>query len=265
MDKYFNFVRNNNGVIKLPPGFRFQPTDEELVFQYLRRKIFSCPMPSSSDHHIIPEINVCKYDPWDLPSGDIVEQERYYFSNKEAKYRNGSNKANRKTNSGYWKSTGSDKKIVSSTMKHIVGTRKTLVFYRGKPPHGSRTDWFMHEYSLNIVDVEDDQTNSGNNFPQISQSQTENNWVLCRIFLKERSSSSTNNNINNIDEIQQNWKDNKMRRSVGINDCQPYKLYDLVMGCEIDTSPMLPLSSSSSSNSSYVTEDHEVSSSGGMP
>ena len=61
----FNFVRNNNGVIKLPPGFRFQPTDEELVFQYLRRKIFSCPLPSSSD--IIPEINLCKYDPWDLP------------------------------------------------------------------------------------------------------------------------------------------------------------------------------------------------------
>lgn len=60
MDK-FNFVRN--GVLKLPPGFRFQPTDEEIVFQYLRRKVFSCPLPAS----IIPELNVSKYDPWDLP------------------------------------------------------------------------------------------------------------------------------------------------------------------------------------------------------
>lgn len=179
----FNFVRSNSGVIKLPPGFRFQPTDEELVFQYLRRKVFSCQLPPYSSD-LIPEINVCNYDPWDLPaglfnvvntifmsfcyyicmsksdiygfvtllcfwSGNNLEQDRYCFSNKEAKYKNG-NRANRRTSSGYWKATGSDKKTLSSTMKHIVGTRKTLVFYRGKPPHGSRTDWFMHEYSLVI-------------------------------------------------------------------------------------------------------------------
>ncbi|KAK6250297.1 hypothetical protein SCA6_004302, partial [Theobroma cacao] len=58
-----NFVRE--GMTKLPPGFRFQPTDEELVFQYLKCKVFSFPLPAS----IIPEINVCKYDPWDLPVG----------------------------------------------------------------------------------------------------------------------------------------------------------------------------------------------------
>ncbi|GMN56572.1 hypothetical protein TIFTF001_025697 [Ficus carica] len=248
MDKY-NFVRNNNGVIKLPPGFRFQPTDEELVFQYLRRKIFSCPLPSSSD--IIPEINVCKYDPWDLPSGD-VEQEMYFFSNKEAKYRNG-NRANRKTNSGYWKATGSDKKIVSSTMKHIVGTRKTLVFYRGKPPHGSRTDWFMHEYSL--VHVETKACNDI--FPQISQSQTEN-WILCRIFLKERNSTNNSNNISNDEIHEQNCKDNKVRR-VGTNCYQP-KLFDLVTGREIDMGPTSPSSSSSSSSSSSTYVIHEVSS-----
>ena len=61
MNKQLNFVRD--GVTKLPPGFRFQPTDEELVFQYLKCKVFSFPLPAS----IIPEVNVCKYDPWDLP------------------------------------------------------------------------------------------------------------------------------------------------------------------------------------------------------
>jgi len=59
-----NFVKN--GVSKLPPGFRFQPTDEELVFQYLKCKVFSYPLPAS----IIPEINVCKHDPWDLPGNN---------------------------------------------------------------------------------------------------------------------------------------------------------------------------------------------------
>lgn len=57
-----SFVRD--GAIKLPPGFRFQPNDQEIVFQYLVHKVFSCPLPTS----IIPEIdNICKFNPWDLP------------------------------------------------------------------------------------------------------------------------------------------------------------------------------------------------------
>ncbi|XP_027349046.1 NAC domain-containing protein 83 isoform X3 [Abrus precatorius] len=158
-----NLVKN--GELRLPPGFRFHPTDEELVVQYLKRKVFSFPLPAS----IIPEVDVCKSDPWDLP-GDL-EQERYFFSTKEAKYPNG-NRSNRATNSGYWKATGLDKQIITSKGNHVVGMKKTLVFYRGKPPHGSRTDWIMHEYRL------------------LSSSQSQSsmeNWVLCRIFLKRRS------------------------------------------------------------------------------
>jgi No apical meristem (NAM) protein len=50
-------------VLKLPPGFRFHPTDEELVVQYLRRKALSYPLPAA----IIPEIDLLKFNPWDLP------------------------------------------------------------------------------------------------------------------------------------------------------------------------------------------------------
>lgn len=159
-----NFVKN--GVLRLLPGFRFHPTDQELVLDYLKRKVFSFPLPAS----IIPEVDLCKSDPWDLP-GDS-EQERYFFTTREVKYPNG-NRSNRATASGYWKATGLDKKIVSSRANQVVGMKKTLVFYRGKPPHGSRTDWIMHEYRLTA--------------PQ-SQGQMEN-WVLCRIFLKKRGSA----------------------------------------------------------------------------
>ena len=79
-------------------------------------------------------------------SGDL-EQERYFFSTREAKYPNG-NRSNRATGSGYWKATGIDKQIMTSKGHQVVGMKKTLVFYRGKPPHGTRTDWIMHEYRL---------------------------------------------------------------------------------------------------------------------
>lgn len=49
-------------VIQLPPGFRFHPTDEELIEHYLKRKVQSLPLPVS-----IPEADVCKSDPWSLP------------------------------------------------------------------------------------------------------------------------------------------------------------------------------------------------------
>ncbi|KAE9601369.1 hypothetical protein Lal_00023952 [Lupinus albus] len=162
-----NFVKN--GISMLPPGFRFQPTDEELVYQYLKCKVFSYPLPAS----IIPEINVCKYDPWDLP-GNCDEQERYFYSTKETKYPNG-NRMNRTTNSGYWKATGSDKRISSSTSTcdSVVGTRKTLVFYEGKSPDGSRTHWVLHEYRLLTI-----QNNYVNEI---------GDWVLCRLLMKKRS------------------------------------------------------------------------------
>ncbi|PIA50965.1 hypothetical protein AQUCO_01100050v1 [Aquilegia coerulea] len=169
MENKLNFVRN--GVIRLPPGFRFHPTDEELVVQYLRRKAFSCPLPAS----IIPEVDICKFEPWDLPGN--LEQERYFFSTREAKYRNG-NRPNRATGSGYWKATGLDKKIIASKCNQVVGMKKTLVFYRGKPSNASKTDWIMHEYRL---------VDAGNRSTDKSIMEE---WVICRIFPKKRSTKN---------------------------------------------------------------------------
>ena len=78
------------------------------------------------------------YDPGDC------ESERYFFSTREAKYPNG-NRSNRSTGSGYWKATGIDKQIGG---RKLVGMKKTLVFYKGKPPNGTRTNWVLHEYRL---------------------------------------------------------------------------------------------------------------------
>ncbi|KAG6632792.1 NAC domain-containing protein 83-like [Carya illinoinensis] len=194
MDK-LKFARN--GVARLPPGFRFQPTDEELVFNYLKNKVFSCPLPAS----IIPDqIKVWEYDPWDLPSGNW-EQDMYFFSHKEAKYQN-SNRTKRTTNSGYWKATGSDKKIVSSKRDSVMGMKKTLVFYRGKPSQGFKSDWIMHEYRL--VDsgttaciLSHDELQYDNSITQNPNLDQAENWVLCRIFSKKGIGVKNNDGVIN--------------------------------------------------------------------
>jgi hypothetical protein len=82
------------------------------------------------------------------------DKEWFFFSPRDRKYPNGA-RPNRAAGSGYWKATGTDKAILSSSTptSHgganiVVGVKKALVFYGGRPPKGTKTDWIMHEYRL---------------------------------------------------------------------------------------------------------------------
>ncbi|XP_064996003.1 NAC domain-containing protein 96-like isoform X1 [Musa acuminata AAA Group] len=176
----------------LPLGFRFRPTDVELVNHYLKGKISG---RIKSEVEVIPEIDVCKYEPCDLP-GDLpfprpqfvsccgsftfvcvcdksltksVDSEWFFFAPKDKKYPN-SNRSNRATEAGYWKPTGKDRMIKSgSACPAIIGMKKTLVFHLGRAPKGVRTNWIMHEYRT---------------LESESVSGEQGGFVLCRLFRK---------------------------------------------------------------------------------
>jgi hypothetical protein len=77
--------------------------------------------------------------------GSGPQNDWYFFSHKDKKYPTGT-RTNRATAAGFWKATGRDKAIYTSSRR--IGMRKTLVFYKGRAPHGQKSDWIMHEYRL---------------------------------------------------------------------------------------------------------------------
>ncbi|XP_058083099.1 NAC domain-containing protein 100-like isoform X2 [Magnolia sinica] len=160
--------------MELPPGFRFHPTDEELITHYLSKKM----VDGSFNARAIGEVDLNKCEPWDLPwRAKMGEKEWYFFCVRDRKYPTGL-RTNRATESGYWKATGKDKEIYRG--KTLVGMKKTLVFYKGRAPKGEKTNWVMHEYRL-------EGKFSLYNIPKTAK----NEWVISRIFQKSSGGKKT--------------------------------------------------------------------------
>ncbi|KAL6004096.1 hypothetical protein ACLOJK_004643 [Asimina triloba] len=167
----------------LPLGFRFRPTDEELINHYLKNKVNGVPF----DVDVIPEVDVCKCEPEELPEKSWIktdDPEWFFFSRRDPI---SSKRSNRATRTGYWKPTGKDREIKSkSSGVQLIGMKKTLVFHRGRAPKGKGTGWIIHEYRL---------TEDGVNGKRYGQAA----FVLCRLF-KGADKKIQNSNCNDMDE-----------------------------------------------------------------
>ncbi|CAH8282017.1 unnamed protein product [Eruca vesicaria subsp. sativa] len=137
---------NDASAVKpLAPGFRFHPTDEEIISYYLKRKFQGTQMRFDA----IGEVNVYNHEPSALAEHSRVktkDQEWFFFCALEKKH-NSPTVINRATKKGYWKKTGVDKEIKRGK-NNLIGVVKTLVFYTGRAPKGNRTNWVIHEYHL---------------------------------------------------------------------------------------------------------------------
>ncbi|KAI4346480.1 hypothetical protein L6164_007373 [Bauhinia variegata] len=180
------------GQCRVPPGFRFHPTEEELLQYYLRKKVAY----EKIDLDVIPVVDLNKLEPWDIQEKCKIrstdpQNEWYFFSRKDKKYPTGI-RTNRATAAGFWKATGRDKIIYSSGFRRI-GLRKTLVFYKGRAPYGQKSDWIMHEYRLedNIHDQTASKvTTKTSVWDPVGESLHEEGWVICRVFKKKNHQKS---------------------------------------------------------------------------
>ncbi|CAA2974467.1 NAC domain-containing 104 [Olea europaea subsp. europaea] len=148
--------------MNLPPGFRFYPTDEELVVHFLHRKAELLPCHPD----VIPDLDLYPYDPWDLEGKAMKEGNKWYFYSRRTQSRIGG--------SGYWQAVGIDEPIYSSsTANKKVGMKKYYAFYNSE---GVKTNWMMQEYG--ISNSSSSRRSSRRRNSRIDYS----NWVVCRVY-----------------------------------------------------------------------------------
>lgn len=184
--------------LEMPPGFRFKPTDGEVIY-YLEEKCANDRFRARA----IAEIDINNCEPWDLPNlAKMGEKEWYFFWKRDRKYPTGS-RTNRATARGYWKATGKDKEIYrrvdmgsgggssskgAAPIRCLVGMKKTLVFYLGRAPKGTKSNWVMHEYRRI--------PHGQNQHLPITPANGKKDWVVCRVFHKtapDATSAARNN------------------------------------------------------------------------
>ncbi|OVA02497.1 NAC domain [Macleaya cordata] len=139
--------------IKLPPGYRFSPTDQQLIQFYLGKKVNEEAPPCN----VIKHINLYgEKEPWaifDEDDDDFDDERdvRYFFTTLK---KTGTGKRVLRTAGiGTW--TGQDKgKEIYDDQNEVIGFKKHFAFTLGKtnksssPSSSSADSWIMHEFSL---------------------------------------------------------------------------------------------------------------------
>ncbi|XP_042040327.1 NAC domain-containing protein 72-like [Salvia splendens] len=127
----------------LAPVREFKPADEEIILEYLMRKInneaFHTDMINTVQFYASTPDNISQMH---RASGDRVW---YYFTQRRRKHRRG-HQVDRTAGDGYWKVIGALKRITHNGER--IGLRRLFVYSTGTYRDSVQTDWLMQEFTV---------------------------------------------------------------------------------------------------------------------
>ncbi|CAM0950049.1 unnamed protein product [Alopecurus aequalis] len=174
-------------LLAVTPGFRFYPTEDELLGFYLRHHLAGTTGPHV--HRVIPVVDVYSHHPSHLPTmageANVRDAEQWFFFCPRAERETRGGRPARTTPSGYWKATGSPSCVFSSSSpgatasSKVIGVKRTMVFYQGRPRAGSKTTWKMNEYKA----VTNDDDNATAEHQKSAPLRLRNEFSVCRVYI----------------------------------------------------------------------------------
>ncbi|KAG5243707.1 NAC domain-containing protein [Salix suchowensis] len=128
-----------------PVGWRFNPSDIELLDYYLRAKKYG---GGPICEGIFGDFDLYRYDPQNIPQDKVHRHcngRMYIFTPIYKLHKNGSKKGKRNTPNGHWKMNSSPIPVIENNDGQTIGTRSSLAFFDG---HKRKTRWLMYEFRL---------------------------------------------------------------------------------------------------------------------
>ncbi|CAL9063303.1 unnamed protein product, partial [Musa banksii] len=124
----------------VPSGYRFVPTAEELVVDYLANWVAGKPLPGRA----VAFADVYGTEPWNLLGSD--RQEGYFFAERQPKA-NGGSRVDRTAGTGSWLLNRRQEPVKSIVdgREIVVGRRSYLSFKDGRRKNSG---WVMYEYEM---------------------------------------------------------------------------------------------------------------------
>jgi hypothetical protein len=150
------------GKMKMLPGFRFLPSDDELIIHYLLRKVRGEEIPWDGilDFELYGE-----KAPWEL-FGDLdgeKEEKHYIFT----RLKKSGKRVSRTAGCGTWHESSCNQ-VYDGEGQCVIGLNKQFCFKVKKESRLQKSHWIMHEFSL----------------AGVFEQELCNNWVLCTVNKK---------------------------------------------------------------------------------
>ncbi|XP_050379648.1 uncharacterized protein LOC126796992 [Argentina anserina] len=220
---------------RIPVGFRFHPTDQELISYFLRKKVTEA---STLDRHrgIVRDFDLFgstePWKIWEMYGGhELFNQDLYFFTELKKASPNGKRFLRKIGSSGTWSETDASKLIKDEQEQKDIGRRRKLRYESKSSKHHGH--WYLDEYSL--LDSELD-------------------YVICRLRKNDKSSewnvnkrkysawqqlkelkllTGTNENprrkqsnaMMNMTNIKKNLPDQPLAPAVTSDCCKKFKLF----------------------------------------
>ncbi|XP_041999518.1 NAC domain-containing protein JA2L-like [Salvia splendens] len=161
---------------ELPPGRVFNPSDEEIIREYLTRK----NNEEGFHTNMIHTVNFYDFDPDYLSgihgaSGNGV----WYFFTKRKRSNRPITVVDRRAGNGDWKVVDVVKDIMHDGRR--IGARSSFAYFTGPYRKTVRTDWMMREFTAPEIEVRFD------------------DWVVCKMY--EYKSISKRGNCSSIPDV----------------------------------------------------------------
>ncbi|XP_057805192.1 NAC domain-containing protein JA2L-like isoform X2 [Salvia miltiorrhiza] len=141
---------------KYLPGFEFVPRDNEIILEYLMKKINNEALRCSR----IYTVQFYASTPDDLSQRFRASRDQWFFFTLRVVDR-------AVAGGGYWEPITSETHIMHNDER--IGSRITLAYFAGKPQESTETDWLMQEFR--VMNSSTTQQNS----------MRLDEWVVCKV------------------------------------------------------------------------------------